>query len=115
MPAFMRNPFRRDRKVQYSTWNAVAGWRVNWVEMFPSRSRIALGLCLLLLVSGLLAAPRNDQVYTYAVVLTELPVGRRLPRPPKSPVVRARADVPAIRALAQAVEATQQPMRATIE
>src|SRR5262249_51117795 len=115
MPAFMRNPFRRDISFEYSTRNGGAAWRVNWVGMFQPRSVITLAVCILLVAPGLQAAPLQDQIYTYAVVLTEKPVGRRLPRPSKVPVVRARADVPVMRALAQTVEAAQQPVRAAIE
>lgn len=67
-----------------------------------------LGLAL----PGLPARP--DRTDTYAVVLSEPPVGRRLPRPMKIPAVRARADEPEIRALAQTVEQTQQPIREAV-
>ncbi len=69
----------------------------------------------LVLALSLAAAERPGRVSTYAVVLQEPPVGRRLSRARRGPARGARAGDPEIRALVQEVERTQQPVRAQIE
>ncbi len=71
-------------------------------------------LLLALLASAIWAAKWRDRDDTYAVILSEPPVGPRLARPMKAPVVRARADEPVIQALAAAVGQTQQPVREAV-
>ncbi|MBI3696756.1 MAG: S8 family serine peptidase [Acidobacteria bacterium] len=68
-----------------------------------------LGLALAAALLG------RERIETYAVVLTEPPVGRRLSKPLKTPVVRARAEEAEIVALAETVAETQRPIRAAIE